>query len=83
MLQKEMIEEEQRDTLVSPSIDIFFEKSIRHANYNFESMIDMYSDLRGFFLLSQNYVNLFEFRKALEEQKMKKFFRSCIFESYL
>ncbi|KAG5586815.1 hypothetical protein H5410_047249, partial [Solanum commersonii] len=43
--------------MVSPSTDTFFVKPIKYANYSFESMIDMHSNLRGSLFLSLNYVS--------------------------
>jgi len=91
------VEEEQNDIAIpeketspivelsplSPSPDNFIVKSIRYANYNLESMIDRYPNLRGSLTVKSELRKFSKFRTILEEQKMVKFFRSSIFENYL
>jgi len=59
---------------VSPSTDIFFVKPIKYANYNFESMIDMYSNLRGSLFLSRNYVSFLILGRFYENKNWKSSF---------
>ncbi|KAL3356452.1 hypothetical protein AABB24_017231 [Solanum stoloniferum] len=91
------VEEEQNDIAIpeketspivelsplSPSPDNFLAKSIRYANYNLESMIDRYPNLRGSLTVKSELRKFSKFRKILEEQKLVKFFRSSIFGNYL
>ncbi|KAL3365157.1 hypothetical protein AABB24_010358, partial [Solanum stoloniferum] len=91
------VEEEQNDIAIpeketspivelsplSPSPDNFIAKSIRYANYNLESMIDRYPNLRGSLTVKSELRKFSKFRKILEEQKLVKFFRSSIFGNYL
>uniref|UniRef100_M1DUS3 Uncharacterized protein n=1 Tax=Solanum tuberosum TaxID=4113 RepID=M1DUS3_SOLTU len=67
----------------SPSPDNFIVKSIRYANYNLESMIDRYPNLRGSLTVKSELRKLSKFRTILEKQKLAKFFRSSIFGNYL
>ncbi|KAL3322679.1 hypothetical protein AABB24_039989, partial [Solanum stoloniferum] len=68
---------------LSPSPDNFIVKSIRYANYNLESMIDKYPNLRGSLTVKSELRKFSKFRTILEEQKLVKFFRSSIFGNYL
>ncbi|KAG5582161.1 hypothetical protein H5410_052788 [Solanum commersonii] len=91
------VEEEQNDIAIpkketspivelsplSPSPDNFIVKSIRYANYNLESMIDRYPNLRGSLTVKSELRKFSKFRTILEEQKLVKFFRSSIFGNYL
>ncbi|KAG5577497.1 hypothetical protein H5410_057631 [Solanum commersonii] len=91
------VEEEQNDIAIpeketspivessplSPSPDNFIVKSIRYANYNLESMIDRYPNLRGSLTVKSELRKFSKFRMILEKQKLVKFFRSSIFGNYL
>ncbi|KAG5582750.1 hypothetical protein H5410_053377, partial [Solanum commersonii] len=58
-------------------------KSIRYANYNLESMIDRYPNLRGSLTVKSELRKFSKFRTILKKQKLVKFFRSSIFGNYL
>ncbi|KAG5623987.1 hypothetical protein H5410_009205 [Solanum commersonii] len=91
------VEEEQNDIAIpkketspivessplNPSPDNFIVKSIRYANYNLESMIDRYPNLRGSLTVKSELHKFSKFRMILEKQKLVKFFRSSIFGNYL
>ncbi|WMV20247.1 hypothetical protein MTR67_013632, partial [Solanum verrucosum] len=78
------VEEEQNDIAIpeketspivelsplSPSPDNFIVKSIRYANYNLESMIDRYPNLRGSLTVKSELRKFSKFRTILEEQKL-------------
>ncbi|KAG5580777.1 hypothetical protein H5410_051404, partial [Solanum commersonii] len=66
-----------------PSPDNFIVKSIRYANYNLESMIDRYPNLRGSLTVKSELRKFSKFRTILEKQKLAKFFRASIFGNYL
>ncbi|KAH0716235.1 hypothetical protein KY284_009140 [Solanum tuberosum] len=68
---------------LSPSPDNFIVKSIRYANYNLESMIDRYPNLRGSLTVKSELRKFSKFRTILEKQKLVKFFRSSIFGNCL
>ncbi|KAH0709751.1 hypothetical protein KY284_011178 [Solanum tuberosum] len=54
----------------SPSPDNFIVKSIRYANYNLESMIDRYPNLRGSLTVKSELRKFSKFRTILEKQKL-------------
>ncbi|KAG5624513.1 hypothetical protein H5410_009731 [Solanum commersonii] len=56
---------------LSPSPDNFIVKLIRYANYNLESMIDRYPNLRGFLTVKSELRKFSKFRTILEKQKLK------------
>ncbi|WMV42445.1 hypothetical protein MTR67_035830 [Solanum verrucosum] len=56
---------------LSPSPDNFIVKSIRYANYNLESMIDKYPNLRGSLTVKSELRKFSKFRTILEEQKLE------------
>ncbi|KAG5610939.1 hypothetical protein H5410_022220, partial [Solanum commersonii] len=63
---------------LSPSPDNFIVKSIRYANYNLESMIDRYPNLRGSLTVKSELRKFSKFRTILEKQKLAKSYKMSL-----
>ncbi|KAG5612010.1 hypothetical protein H5410_023291 [Solanum commersonii] len=57
-----------KSSFANPSPDNFIVKSIRYANYNLESMIDRYPNLRGSLTVKSELRNFSKFRMILENK---------------